>query len=362
MAHILGHDPEPENNIIEEFQFGTGLLDDNRSQEEKEKDYDSKEVASAFQPINWREKPQNEWLNFPIMNQGQTSSCVAHAIAKCIGILNFRENGKYLDLSRRWIYSSRSNKPAPGMWFDQAMEYVRKNGVPLELLLQSEGLTEEQMNNSSDVRTYIIQIAEVFKTLGWVQLRPTGDKRYDIEELASIIETRGHILLGYRFDYDEWTAFPKVLRDNPPYHHAICGTDNTLYQGDKKNIIDDSWGSQTAINGKRLIDQEFTTQRCTFAGYFLNLAINTDPEQPKPKYNFTRNLSYGMENDPDVKALQDVLKYEEIMADNIPSTGNYYGMTASAVEKFQLKYGISPLSANNCGPMTREVLNREYGA
>ena len=349
-----------EHNPIEEFQFGTGLLDDNRSQEEKDKDYDSREVASAFAPITWREKPQNEWTSYPIMNQGQTSSCVAHAIAKCIGILNFRENGKYLDLSRRWIYSYRSNKPQPGMWFDQAMEYVRKNGVPLELLLQSEGLTEEQMNNNADVRAYIIQIAEVFKTLGWVQLRPTGDKRYDIEEIASIIEARGHILLGYRFHYDEWTAFPKVLRPDPPNHHAIAGTDNTLYEGDKKNIIDDSWGNQTAINGKRLISQDFTTQRCTFAGYFLNLAVNTDPEQPKPKYNFTRNLSYGMENDPDVRAYQDILKYEELFPDNVESTGSFYGLTAKHNEQFQIRYGISPTSANNVGPLTRAKLAELY--
>lgn len=347
-------------NIINEFKFGTGLLEDTRTEEEKAKDYKMEEVASAS-PVVWVEKSEAEWRKFPIMNQNSTSSCVAHAIAKCIGVQAFIEDGKYLDLSRRFVYSNRDNKPQEGMHFAQAMEYIRKVGIPLEALVPSENLTEAQMNDNSDIRRYIVRIANIFKTLGYVQMP------FDIETIASTIASGKAALLGFTFSRDEWTAFPKILREGtPPLRHAVAGVDYTLYQGKKHILIEDSWGANTAINGRRLINAEFIEKRCIFSGYFLNLEVNTDPTQPKPEHIFTVPMEYGQQSD-EIKFLQEVLQYENVMADDIPRTGYYGELTRKGVLAFQQNYQVDTsenlvtLDGKKVGPKTITKLNELYG-
>ena len=70
-------------------------------------------------------------------------------------------------------------------------------------------------------------------------------------------------------------------------------------------------------------------------------------------YNFDRNLYFGMQNDPDVVALQSMLLREEVYSG--PITGNFFNLTFQAVKSFQRKYGI--YSTGFVGPLTRAKLN-----
>ena len=91
-------------------KFGTGALKDKPDM----RDYDLREIASA--PIvSWTEK--TDFKSFPIFNQSQSSSCVAQATAKLLGIENYLEEGKFVSLSARDIYSRRINYPLEGMYF-----------------------------------------------------------------------------------------------------------------------------------------------------------------------------------------------------------------------------------------------------
>src|SRR3989344_1195948 len=75
------------------------------------------------------------------------------------------------------------------------------------------------------------------------------------------------------------------------------------------------------------------------------------------KYTFTRPLSYGVINDVDVRALQQILVLEGFFSGS--ATGNFYRQTETAVKAFQTKYGIQALG--NVGPATRAKLNAFYG-
>ncbi|MDI6591334.1 MAG: peptidoglycan-binding protein [Patescibacteria group bacterium] len=75
-------------------------------------------------------------------------------------------------------------------------------------------------------------------------------------------------------------------------------------------------------------------------------------------YNFERDLYYGLTNDPDVKALQEVLDKEGCF-DWPEYTGNFYSITLAGVKCFQEKYGIS--ATGYVGPSTRAKLNELYG-
>lgn len=86
----------------------------------------------------------------------------------------------------------------------------------------------------------------------------------------------------------------------------------------------------------------------------------------KPQYTFKKNLEYGM-TDPDIKALQDILKHEGLMPSTIPSTGGYFEQTRKAVLAFQKMNGlITPFQeltyrGKYVYEITRTFLNRKYG-
>ena len=86
----------------------------------------------------------------------------------------------------------------------------------------------------------------------------------------------------------------------------------------------------------------------------------------KPQYVFKKNLEYGM-SDPDIKALQDILKFEGLMPATVPSTGGYFEQTRKAVLSYQKRNGlITPLQelmyqGKYVYEITRASLNRKYG-
>ena len=75
--------------------FSTGVIADPRTLEEKEKDYQAKEVAS-FAPVDWKEEPPVQWRKFPVRNQDGSLTCVAQTGAKLLGIDNDIEEENFL--------------------------------------------------------------------------------------------------------------------------------------------------------------------------------------------------------------------------------------------------------------------------
>lgn len=69
---------------------------------------------------------------------------------------------------------------------------------------------------------------------------------------------------------------------------------------------------------------------------------------------FTRDLFYGLENNPEVRELQSVLKSLKLFKGKI--TGNYYNLTVKAVKAFQKKYKLKQTGGVN--KETRVKLNK----
>lgn len=71
---------------------------------------------------------------------------------------------------------------------------------------------------------------------------------------------------------------------------------------------------------------------------------------------FTRDLYFGLRNDPDVVKLQEFLRTKSFF--NYPvSTGNYFTVTMQAVKSFQQINGITPLGGY-FGPKSRALVNQ----
>lgn len=344
-------------------KHGTGALTDPRPQEEKDKDYLSKEVALAS-AINWTTKPQSLWRRFEIFDQDGSSSCVAQAVSKLLGVENALEEGRFLRFSARDIYTRRSNFPSEGMWFQEALDIASKHGATFENLMTSEKKNESQMNVSSDRTKSDQQIAQIFKGGGYVSF----EEPYNIDEIASAISKGKAVLMGFRFDFDEWTNRPVALVANPSLHHGVAAVDFTLDRGEKCLVIDDSWGGATAMQGQRLITENFMKRRCTYAGYLLDLSNNwrdTQSTISRPHANFQIDLVFNMTH-PDIKKLQDVLKYEELFPVNQESTGYYGNLTAKGVLAWQKRYAVATtyeldkLGGKTFGPQSRVKANTLY--
>lgn len=337
------------------------VLPDPRTEEEKDRDYQAEEIVAFGIPV-WIEKPRNEWRKFPIFDQDGSYSCVANAVAKLLGIENFLEEGKFVHLSPRDIYTQRLNRPAAGMWFSDGMSVGYKKGATIEQLMPSMEKSETEMNDYSDRKVSDEQLALVLKGGNYFSVP------IDIDNIAQLYP-KG-VVIGVKFWYDEYNRpDPQILRtDTPPYHHAITVVDYTLYKGKKCLVIDDSWGIDTGWNGQRVISKDwFDKGRVSAAWYYEKLNNNwrDKTENDKPHYQFDKDLIYGMRN-TDVIMLQNCLKWEEVFPINQVSTGYFGNVTAKAVLNFWLKYNIATqeeidnLKGRRVGPKSRAKLNELF--
>lgn len=320
--------------------MGTGALDDPRQKAEKDKDYLAEEVA-AFAPVNWVEKPQNQWRKYPIFNQSSSGSCVAQSTVKLLGINNFLEEGEFAFLSARDVYSRRANKPTSGMWGQDACNIAVKYGATLNALMNGQGLGEQEMNRDDDRKPSYEAIGKIYRARNWLALP------FDIDKIASIISTGKGVMLFFKFDMNEWDREVPIILPNSQksLHHAVAGVDFTLYRGGKAIIVDESWGLSRGVNGQRIITEDWLS-RLTWVSYFEdlnNLAIFNQSIE-KPKYKFTKEMAVGSRGN-EVAMLQRALGYLKDEEGYLfplyqPPTGIYGGITRNAVQRFQKIYQL----------------------
>jgi len=323
-----------------------GIVEDTRSDEEKLLDYKHEEIASAFSPI-WEERQPKK---FTIFNQDGSLSCVANACAKMLGIDEVYEGRKFVDLSRRDIYTRRANKNTGGMGFIDAMNICKNHGATYETLVPSENKGETDMNKVNDINEATDKIALKYRSKGYVQLP------IDIEQIASITSQGKGVLLFVKFDYNEWTNIPSVnpLSKNS-CKHGICAVDNVIKDGKKYIVIDDSWSPHSGLGGQRYLSEEFLKAKCFAAGYTLNLIL--EPELIKPTYFFT-DFMHFRDRSNEIKHLQKCLQSLGLFPKNCNCTGFFGAITLKAVKGFQRQYDLKVDGI--VGNKTLAVLNQVF--
>ena len=336
----------------------TGLIPDPRTDDQKAKDYLHDEVYGASF-VDWKEK--TDFRNFPIRNQNGSGQCVAFSTAKALGVNNKVETGEFLTLSPRDIYTRRKNKDTTGMYLQDAGDISKKYGSTLDSLMPSDNLTEAQANNSSDRTPESEKLALMYRANGYVFI---GNDSNVMDNIAQAIDKGYAPVLTNRFHISEWTDEPKILvpTEQANNFHAITIVDYFLKNGEKCFMIEDSWGSQYGNNGRRILSETWVRARMTGCMYLIDWVYSP---VTKPKHTFSQVMIYGQENS-EISALQDVLKYEGLIPSNVESTGFFGSITAKAVMNFQLKYNVAPLveikalQGKRCGKKTLQKLNELY--
>lgn len=353
----------PTETPIEQLP-NPGVIIDATTEKQLANIYKFSEIVSAVEPVNWVEKLQSQWRKFPIFSQNGSGSCVAQTLRKLYGVYLWLKTGVWVDLSASHIYQRRVNRPQGGMGGDDAFKIAQK-GTTLEQFAPSENMTDAQMD-TVNVSPFMEKVGEVFKLGAYVTVSPA-----DIDTVASIIQKTGKaVMLWVYFKHDEWGNVPVVLypdlqRDAlSTARHSIAAVDYTLYQGKKALIIDESWGLTTAMNGQRVITEDFFKARCFFVAHFQNFAFE-EATITKPKHSFITPFEFGSTSDH-VKALQEILKYEGLYPTNIEATGYYGAITATGVLKWQVEHNVAPitvlapLAGRRVGTKTIVSLNQIY--
>jgi hypothetical protein len=338
----------------EEQIIQNGALMDERSEEEKAKDFKFEEIVTATAPVVWVEKPATSWRKFPIFNQDGSGSCVAQTMAKILGVMYWLKNNVYVHFSATHIYQRRANKPQGGMAGVDAFK-IAQDGATLEVLTPSQDMSDEQMDGIK-IEKYKEDVGKIFK-LGNYIMGPVKD----LETIASIIQETGKaVMVWYYFKHSEWTDVPEIkyptldLNGATTSRHSVTAVDFTLYNGKKCLIIEDSWGPNYGKGGQRIITEDFHNARNWFVAHPMTFKFEETPVPPVVLPKLTKDLQFGM-TDAEVKILQDILKTKGLFPINISS--NYFGtITLKAVKEYQSKNGL--LVDGVVGPVTRSLLNQ----
>ena len=320
----------------------TGVSLDPRLDSKVTSGWTADELIAGDPPLVWKQKQISELKQYPIWNQYSSSACVAFSKAKQISIEVFRLTGVWIDFSPASIYQLRSNKPNLGMGIGDANSICNNQGVTLEALMKSQGLTEAQIN--AVPRT---KVADLFAKATAEAVVNYVYPTVDIEKIAKILDKGYAVSLLIFANFDEWDAEPKIKHPNLTYadaqiQHEIVAVDRYLTQNSEKALfIEDSWGVGNGVGGRRTLTESFLMKRCIMADALLTFSF--DGGGNKPSYDGT------------IVSVQKCLRYEGFFPVDIPYSENYGPITRAAMIKFQLKYNIEP-PLGNLGFITKAKL------
>lgn len=315
---------------------------DNQTEEAKAKNYSLSEVCLSPSPVIWLEKSQDQWRKIPtIRNQDGSGSCVCQTYATELAIIFEQKYGVWVDFSSTFPYQMRSKPMISGCNSTDRYSVFPKLGSLFESYMPSMLMTDAQMMSVKKEK-YYDDLAKTFQVKA-IELP------LDFETVASTIQSTGKgVMIWVKFHSEEWTDNPTIGTKSPTSGHSICAIDYFLIDGKKYLLIIDSWGKNYAIQGYRLISEEYFNARCFLASYLKTFETqNNDTVPDRPKF------------DGSIVSLQKCLKWEGLFPANVPEVENLGNITRSALIKFQLRYNISP-AQGNFGPITKERLLELY--
>lgn len=184
---------------------------------------------------------------------------------------------------------------------------------------------------------------------------PADNESTNLTQVAVVAGISGEAVSGVKFNKDlfygmendpEVQALQEVLRDLGFYKGPLTGNFFSLTQAAVR-VFQQTYGIPAVGRAGPLTRSKLES-----------LAVKPSPSPaPGGPFTFLRDLEYGMSNDPDVKALQELLT--KLGLYDGPATGNFLNLTRTAIQKFQVEYGIP--SVGRVGPQTRAKLNELAG-
>jgi hypothetical protein len=356
-------------------RYTTGADVDNRTADQKSKDWRPQEAFAFGAPLKWKEKTikevESEILATSI-SQWSTSRCVSEYAGIFFEYAEYHETGNRTVFSRRDVYCRRFNRPAPGMAMWDLFKIMRE-GTCLESQLPSTDRKEEDIN-----KEYVVTDEMKAARSKYAADSSFTFQDYTIDDIARMIDQKIPMCLFWYFDDTKtrewWRGYPKVIDTNrglfnsDTARHQAAGVSYLLIDGVKHIAVLDSagWGNGLGKNKNiRFVSEDFIKGRCFGAGFAIDKKNLDYKPEDSLAYTFTRNLKNGSRGD-DVMALQKILVHEGCMSLKQPTTF-FGGLTEAGVKKLQEKYAqeiLAPIGlkkgTGNFFERTRSFINKKY--
>jgi putative peptidoglycan binding protein len=337
--------------------------------------WDAKEIAQASAPFDWNTGYDVEadisavlgnTFVLPTKNQGTSGSCGGQAFAYYAQALSAYYSKSAAERSAKYPYSQVyvGDAATGGGSSDRDLAQIGiRQGFGTEALTPSYpsyggSPVEAFMERPQDI-TAPARISAASDRIASAYAFPS----LDIDTIAQALAASKGIVLGiHGSNNGTWLSSepkPPAPGDALWAHYMYFGK-AFLENGVKKVWGKQSWGPQAAPdnNGWQKLDQAyFNTAGAIWSATTM---LYTPKPTVLPTHTFSANLSLG-ETSADVSALQQFLAYEDCL--NVTPTGYYGPITAQAVLRFQIKYGLASLATldelggNTVGPATRAKLN-----
>jgi Putative peptidoglycan binding domain len=328
--------------------------------------FTSLEVAEASAPFAWQEGngPDPALVSLlTIKNQGSSGSCGGQAFSYYGQRLRALYATDGNPRSAKFLYS-QVYAPGGGSNDRDLANIAIKQGFAMEADTPSYQAsfppTEDFMERPQDI-TAMARLGAAKDQASFAYAFPA----LDIETIAQACYACHGIISGlYGENNGTWltpepTPPPNASPTSNPdvWSHFMYGAQPQIYNGKKGIWCPQSWGAGAGLNGWQFLDAAYFAANAIWSAVVL--VYNPTPVQP-PQHVFSANLALG-ESGADVLALQQYLAYDGEF--NLTPTGYYGPITAQAVLRFQIKYGLASiatldeLGGNICGPATRAKLN-----
>lgn len=316
-----------ENKIV-----SVDALEDNRSQDQKDKDYSTEEVAGDGADTVFKHKRIDRVETFEF-NQWYTGSCVPHGF---LTQLEYEGISKAREVSRLRAYRKRSNYPQAGSIAVDMYKQI-KSGQSVDFLTP-EGFNDKDANAMFYVRGDNL-IAQDFKYFQYIN-KATGDLL--LNNVPHDVANGKAIAIFIYATIEEYSKeFVEVIdndlkKHNATVRHCVCIVPNGDFTQDGKRWLTVQDSAKFGGLGVRHLEyDEFFLGRTYFAS-----KVYVGDKLPKPDAVYeseaTVTCRFGQKNSA-VLSLQKFL----VQAGKLKKeyqTGYYGALTAKAVLWWQLEY------------------------
>lgn len=287
------------------------------------------DIVAKAAPVKWEKLDMTKLPTWVQYNQGRKNKCVGDTKALMDSIKFYVRNNlkREVKFSGDWIYYHRIPK-MPGMVGTRAIDITRDIGNVHESIIP-DFLTDYDVDSFVPEK-WMYEEAKIFRTADDPILPPIKD----IETLASIMMvTKKPIMVWFVFQSKEWTAVPYLSGDRPTLAHSVTFIPPRnpgemtygIHEGEKAIVIQDSWGLQYGINGKRIIKESFFKERNIFNQYDMNFKFDSSG---KPKYDGT------------IISLQKCLRSAGLFPTNVDFVESFGPLTKSSLLKWKTANGL----------------------
>lgn len=339
--------------------YGTGAIPSAAD----ERDYQWHEVAHGSAPFDWTvgydietKMPQVT----PTKDQGQSGSCGGQAWAYYDAAIEALSTKTFEERSARFVYS-QTFVPGGGSDGRTNCDLVKNKGDAREFVFTSyqNGVppTESFMETHSDITSVVLTDAAKGMALSYAMV-PNS-----VDGVAQAIRDSGGVVIGIRGSNNgTWLSpNPQKPESNLPaneyWYHWLYAGKARINNGVKQIGVHNSWGLDVGEKGWQWIDADY------FDGVNIwevwSMVFNPNGVLPIFHHQFKTDLEFGMTS-TEVQALQTALQTDGDFPASVKPTTYYGTITRTAVEKFQVKYGIAKAGDagyGRCGPLTRSKLN-----